>query len=91
MSQIDWVEEESDLDNSTAEKSAEVIFVEEDREIGTKEISTVLSLVKTVGTDDKLETESIEETADTASRPRLMSAAGIPISFAQAITERAFR
>ena len=69
MSQIDWVEEESDLDNSTAEKSAEVIFVEEDREIGTKEISTVLNLVETIGTGGNSEdasSESSEETAEAA-------------------------
>ena len=52
MSQIDWVEEEADLDNSTAEKSAEVVFVEEDKEIGRREISTVLSLVETDSADN---------------------------------------
>lgn len=52
MSQIDWVEEETDLDNSTAGKSAEVVFVEEDEETGTKEISLVLNLVETGDPDD---------------------------------------
>lgn len=57
MSQIDWVEEETDLDNSTAEKSAEVVFVEEDRETGRKEISTVLNLLETDSADNNDETD----------------------------------
>ena len=57
LSQIDWVEEETDLDNSTAEKSAEVVFVEEDRETGRKEISTVLNLLETDSADNNDETD----------------------------------
>ena len=61
MNQIDWVEEETDLDSSTVEKSAEVFFVKEDRETGRKEISTVLSLVETDSADNNDNTDGTGE------------------------------
>ena len=64
MSQIDWVEEETDLDNSTAEKSAEVVFVEEDRETGRKEISTVLNLLETDSADNNDEPDDKNSTGE---------------------------
>ena len=67
MSQIDWVEDETDLDNSTAEKSAEVVFVEEDRETGRKEISTILNLVETDSADDSDDMDDTGENSEDAS------------------------
>lgn len=43
---IDWVENETDLDNSTVEKTAEILFVPENAEQKTKEISCALTLVE---------------------------------------------
>ena len=45
MDQIDWVEDETDLDSSTVEKSAEVVFVPENSERKIKEIKETLNLV----------------------------------------------
>ena len=66
LSQIDWVKEETDLDNSTIEKSAEVVFVEENKENGTKEISTVLKLIENDDTEAEDGTETDAEDTDTA-------------------------
>ncbi len=70
MSQIDWVEEDTDLDNSTVEKTAEVVFVEKDSEKNVKEISRTLKLVDVAeGQSDAAygwETAAVAETAATA-------------------------
>ncbi len=61
MSQIDWVEEDTDLDNSTVEKTAEVVFVEKDSEKKIKEISRTLRLVDV--TEGQSDTANGGETA----------------------------
>ena len=63
MNQIDWVEQDTDLDNSTVEKSAEVVFVEKDSEKNIKEISRTLKLVD--GPEDESDSAA-GETADEA-------------------------
>ncbi|MBQ6635767.1 MAG: VWA domain-containing protein [Lachnospiraceae bacterium] len=63
MSQIDWVEEDTDLDNSTVEKTAEIVFVEKDSEKNLKEISRTLKRVDV--TDGQSDTAG-EETARAA-------------------------
>ena len=78
MSQIDWVEQEADPDNNTAEKTAELVFVENDGGIGTKEISTVLTLVETDddgNSEGDSETASAEETGEDASAEEEASSA----------------
>ena len=67
MSQIDWVEEDTDLDNSTVEKTAEVVFVEKDSEKNVKEISRTLKLVDTTG--DQSDSAEGGETAAAAETP----------------------
>ena len=47
MSQIDWVEEETDLDAATIEKKAEILFAAEDKENDVREISTLLHMTET--------------------------------------------
>lgn len=47
MDQIDWVENETDLDNSSLEKTAEVIFTSADKDLKTKEISETLKMTET--------------------------------------------
>lgn len=46
MEQIDWAEKETDLDNSTIEKSADVIFAAADEEQKIEEISETLNLTE---------------------------------------------
>ncbi len=63
MSQIGWVEQDTDLDNSTVEKTAEIVFVEKDSEKNIKEISRTLKLVD--GPEDESDAAS-GETVDEA-------------------------
>ena len=70
MDQIDWVEEDTDLDKSTIEKSAEVIFALEDAGIGSKERKTTLRLEEQApagenGTEDTADQDKdADENAD---------------------------
>ncbi len=70
MDQIDWVEEDTDLDKSTVEKSAEVIFALEDASVGSKERKTTLRLEEQApagenGTEDTADQDKdADENAD---------------------------
>ena len=46
IDQIDWVENETDLDNSTVDKTAEIVFAPENAEQKTKGISCTLTMVE---------------------------------------------
>ena len=48
---VEWIEDGDD--EQTAEKTAEVVFVEKDKELGLKEISTKLKLVDKTAVDDE--------------------------------------
>lgn len=51
LSQVDWAENDSDSDDSSAQKTAEVIFAEKDDDKGIEEIRAVLKLAETVDDD----------------------------------------
>ena len=65
MDQIDWIEQDTDtdLDNSTVEKSAEVVFAQEDAEAGTKERIETLRLEeqRSALTEDEYADEGVED------------------------------
>ena len=82
MSQIDWVEEDTDLDKSTIEKTAEVVFVEKDSDNKVKEISRTLKLVDVNG--DQSDTAQGGETAAAAETAAVAETAGIAATAATA-------
>ena len=79
--QIDWVTtaEDADLDNSTIEKSAEIVFVQSDKENDVKEIRRSLSMVEKTVTevsaernsdivDAKKDKETLDDKAETSEK-----------------------
>lgn len=70
MEQVDWVEEETDLDNSTVEKSVEVVFVAEDKGQEIKEITEALNLTEKNPAVADTESENERDTENTGSIER---------------------
>lgn len=64
MDQIDWIEQDTDLDNSTIEKSAEVVFAAPDQDAGTKEVSRTLRMLDHRDAADQTEAADAEAASD---------------------------
>ena len=63
--QIDWTEAEEDLDHSTAEKTAEIVFVQENKEDKISGITRTLKLVEEAdNTAESAEAEKLETTPE---------------------------
>ena len=60
--QIDWVENETDLDNSTVEKTAEIVFVPENQDLRIKEISRTLAVTGKTVQDAETDRQVEEDT-----------------------------
>ena len=75
MDQIDWIEQDTDLDNSTIEKSAEIIFAQEDAAAGIKERAETLRLEEPGAA--LAEAEVVDEDAETESSETENAAEGV--------------